>query len=433
MEALPVTLIDVLHNSLVLSQVAPYVSVRDILDLSATCKKARNLIFGSFEAFQYLNLAHVKSATIDSTPIDSGGISWRAERMDEALTEDEFYCGPLRGTFNKLHRQHILGNVNTLILDGLSVPADLVREIIAEDRFNVKILSVRECKHLNEQKLAQVLKYAVRPSRPEGTPKLRGLYFFGPKDVPLKNTAGSKVVRSDVPTPAGTGVMSAEGAQIGAEWNQKSSYALSSYLGQPIDKYYQSTGRLVKQPHSVWTETLQACEGIIAFDALLCRGPRHNPNNYKDYLKPALATVALGTKGCESCGTCPEGPAFFGQSPEQHLPLLAPPPFHTSTVRAAQCPTLASTTTESGMPPLMIRCEDCIRGRWCERCNKWWCEDCYQEPASRARLPEDLENNGWSAPTAGGNQDESVKVYFNVCVESCLRSEIMPVVDGMWG
>ena len=189
----------------------------------------------------------------------------------------------------------------------------------------------------------------------------------------------------------------------------------------------------MKQPHSVWTVTLQACEGIIAFDALLCRGPRHNPNNYKDYLKPALATVALGTKGCESCGTCPEGPAFFGQSPEQHLPLLAPPPFHTSTVRAAQCPTLASTTTESGMPPLMIRCEDCIRGRWCERCNKWWCEDCYQEPASRARLPEDLENNGWSAPTAGGNQDESVKVYFNVCVESCLRSEIMPVVDGMWG
>ncbi|PSK55891.1 hypothetical protein B9Z65_4769 [Elsinoe australis] len=78
---------------------------------------------------------------------------------------------------------NILRFVQVLILDGLSVPADLVGEIVGEDRFNVKLLSLRKCEHLNERKLCQVLKYAVRPGRRDGTPKLKALIENTPEQL----------------------------------------------------------------------------------------------------------------------------------------------------------------------------------------------------------------------------------------------------------
>ena len=215
MDALPTSLLDLLTNQIILRQTSPYIPIKDLLALSSTSKVYRLLLLSSPEAFQYLDLSGLRLWVIDASPIDSGGIRWRAERMDEALTEDEFYCGPLRGIFSHLRQQHILARVNTLVLDGLSVPADLVREIISEDKFNVRLLSIRDCKHLNESKLNQVLRYAVRPSRPKGMPKLRGLYFFGPRDVP----GGTKVVTVDSYRRnqiSNEGVTTSEGAQIGA-------------------------------------------------------------------------------------------------------------------------------------------------------------------------------------------------------------------------
>ena len=87
------------------------------------------------------------------------------------------------------------------------------------------------------------------------------------------------------------------------------------------------------------------------------------------------------------------------------------------------------------MPSLIMRCEDCLRGRWCERCNKWWCETCYSEPVSRASEPAQALDSAALTDLMGPNPSlvGQVKVLFNVCVESCLRSEILPVVDGMWG
>ncbi|KAF2139312.1 uncharacterized protein K452DRAFT_289862 [Aplosporella prunicola CBS 121167] len=387
-DASPTTLLDLLRNSLLLHHTAPYLPTSSLYALARTSKAFHALVFHSPDVFRYLDLSTVRSAIIPhASPLDSGGINWRSERMDEALTEDEFYSGPLRGIFSKLGRRNVLQHVHTLVLDGLSVPADLVREIIAEDRFAVRILSVREAEHLNERKLMQVLKYAVRPSRPEGTPRLKGLYVFGVKDPsPITEPIGKK--RTTPPrTPAG--VMGSEGAQIGAEWNQKSSDALSSSLSQSEHKWYQSAGRVLhKRPSPEWAETLKACEGIIYFDAVLCRGPRHDistaytgPTDDSpaphplSYLSPAVASIALGSSGCHNCNSCPEGAAIFGKSPSHHLPLLSPPPLHSSTIQAAQRP---SARNRNEMPVLISRCEDCLRGRWCERCNKWWDEDCYE-------------------------------------------------------
>jgi len=370
-------------------------------------------------------------------------MSWRAERMDESLTEDDFYAGPLRGIFSQLQRQTILWHVQTLILDGLSVPADLAREIVAGDRYNVKILSIREAKNLNQTKLQQVLRYVVRPTRAEGTPKLKALYFFGPKDDASfvighqQRLEGSQAL----------GVMASEGAQIGAQWNERSSDALLADFGDEETKWYRSTGRALRRPQSDWPDTLNACRGIIAFDAVLCRGPRHEISKTasKDFLQPTIATVALGPTGCETCHTCPEGPAVFGKSGEDMLPLLGPAPLHSSTVRAAQYP--QHRPDAEGMPKLILRCEDCLRGRWCERCNRWWCEDCYEEPISRVHqrtelqqieTRNELQRNGWTGSTAGGPAAGSgapVKVYNHLCVERCLVSEMMIGAgsNGMWG
>lgn len=441
--ALPLTLVDLLSNSLLLHQTAPYLTVSALLALARTCRTLHSLILQSPDSFRYLDLSTVRSAVIDASPIDTGGISWRAERMDEALTEDEFNSGPLRGVFSKLARRNVLRNVSTMVLDGLSVPADIVREIIAEDRFNVRILSIREVKNLRERKLMQILRYAVRPSRPEGTPKLKGLYYFGPRDPA---SVGLPSGRNALPprTPRDRGVMSSEGAQIGAEWNERSNQALSAVLARTEDRWYQATGRMLRrQPILEWAETLEACEGVIHFDAVLCRGPRHDPRTalshqasddltatVSQYLKPAVAMIALGPSGCAKCGMCAEGPATFGQSPSSHLPLLSPPPLHSSTIRAAQRPTVIDSAP---LPPLIARCEDCLRGRWCERCNKWWDEPCYstgtRTELQQQELMQDLVSGLVTKP------QEDIKVHMGLCVERCLVGEMMAGAGsaGMWG
>lgn len=363
----PVTLIDLLSNSLVLRQTAPYIPVKDLLRLGASCKAIRALLYKDTEAWRHLDLAAVKRAIIESSPIDVGGVSWRAERMDESLTEDDFYAGPLRGIFGNLHSRRVLKFVQTLILDGLTVPADLVRELVSEGRYHVRVLSLRESKQLNITKLQQVLRYIVRPTRDEGTPRLKALYIFGQKDAP----SPVKARRHLRLIPPSLGVMSTVGAQIGADWNQRSQNDLVPSKFDDESRWYGCNGKALKRPCSEWAETLQVCKGLISFDAVLCRGPRHDITKVssKDFLQPTIATIALGPDGCQDCQSCPEGPATFGDCAFSDIPLLAPVPSHSSTVRGCTRPEQHEDGT---FPKLMLRCEDCLRGRWCEQCNRWW-------------------------------------------------------------
>lgn len=444
---LPTSLADLLSNTLILRQTAPYLPISALRNLSRTSKSLHNAILQSPESFRYLDLSPVKSAIVPfDGPLDVGGVSFRAERMDEALTEDDFYSGPLRHIFNRLEKIHVLRNVHTLVLDGLSVTAELVKELLTDERFNVRILSIREAKHLNERKLQQYLRYAVRPSRPAGTPRVKGIYLFGPRD-PKPLPASPPTKRS--PSPASRGVMSSPGAQIGAQWNEKSQHALDAALSRTEDKWYQSSGKIIpKRPSPEWAEILQACEGIIAFDGVLCRGPRHDPSkSYSreatvngahhpaSFLRPTIATVALGPAGCETCHSSPEGPAVFGDSSPSHHPLLSPVPLHGSSVRAAQMP---HTLDGSAPPPLIVRCEDCLRGRWCERCHKWWDEDCYVVPTTAQRtelqqteIAESVQPDGTSRMLP----KQKTKVLMDLCVEHCLPSEMMAGAgsNGMWG
>src|SRR5699024_6506980 len=155
-------------------------------------------------------------------------------------------------------------------------------EIVLSDRFSVNILSIRDCLHLNERKLMQTLAYAVRPSRPKGSPRLKGLYYFSSK----------------ANTSRGCGLNSRSGTKVPEADLAK-------------NEWYRSTWRFLKCKFEGWRPLLQLCQGIIAFDAVLCRGPRHDANLYSPdnegrhppgpFLQPTIATFALGSKGCDTC------------------------------------------------------------------------------------------------------------------------------------
>ncbi|MCJ1415268.1 hypothetical protein MMC32_001600 [Xylographa parallela] len=444
-DVLPPPLLELLSNSLVLHQICPYLPISGLLNLAATSKSFHSFIFGTPNVFRYLDLSTTKGGAVDFAPIDPGGEIWRSERMDEAVTEEDFFAGPLRGIFSTLRKRGVLQDVQTLILDGLSVPAEVVREIICDPPFNVRILSIKGVKNLNERKLKQVLKYACRLGRPEGTPKLRGLYFFGPE----RRKEGTLPLFSQYALDSSfssLGVTTSVGAQLGTHWNRRSQDALSSVLEPDADPWYRPSGVLSVADHvAEWADVLSVCQGIIAFDGILCRGPRHDilsivgdpkgPTEKlmtrSEFMALASATVVLGPGGCQVCHSAPEGLAIPGEVPTNYLPLLEPPPRHTSSLHFAQIAPCG--TSSSGKLPLLARCKACLVDRWCEGCNKFWCEDCYQTSEistyTQMQKVEAMENGGGPGLRMG------IKVHLGLCIEDCLVGEMYNGAGsgGMWG
>lgn len=270
-----------------------------------------------------------------------------------------FYGGPIRGILSDFRRRNVLQHVQIMVLDGLSVTFELISEIIFDKSYDVRLLSVRECQNLNERKLMQALEYAVRPSRPENTPRLKGLYIFGKKDAARPHVLPS--IRQ-VMTGGVTGSM---GAQIGSQWNQKSEEAQIRDLEWQGDKWYGPAGMVLnKTITNGWAQTINACKGMIAFDAVLCGGPRHI--RYQDsmtqlqpwytdpeaYLIPTIAQFVVGK--CTGCERTPIGSLIHGESSPESFPLLVPPPRHAATVRAATRP---NNYTSSEPAQLIPRCQ----------------------------------------------------------------------------
>ncbi|CAG8948387.1 unnamed protein product [Penicillium salamii] len=349
---------DVLSNSLVLDQMAPYLSVPSLMALGSTSRHLHTVIKQTPYVFRHLDLTRCQGAQLPTV-----------SQQNETQTEQEIYAAPLKNIFRSLERQHILQDVRTLVLDGLSVPADLVAHLMLSDRFNVNILSIRECRNLDERKLMEIIQHAVRPNRPAGTPRVKGIYHFSP-------TQASQVVAR----PKYRDWWSTR-AQTSRSPSQTPSISETTPAKRQ-NEWYSPTGKLFK--HSLeegWAQVLQECEGIIAFDATLCRGPRHTQHSEtldspEQVPGPAVATVALGPRGCDGCHSSPEGPAIWGQSPDVQFPLLSPPPLHSSTIAAAKRPELIP----GEHPVLIARCADCLTNRWCHRCNKWFCGNCLPNP-----------------------------------------------------
>ncbi|KAK6519963.1 hypothetical protein TWF506_000257 [Arthrobotrys conoides] len=352
-------LISVLSNSLIFNLIIPRVPIQSLLALLSTSRSIRSLLKSSPDTFRYLDFTDLPVANVDRTPLDTGGISWRAERMDEALTEEEFFSGPLRGIFYSLTQQKILQNVSTLILDGMAVTTDILEEIMLDTSggFNVRVLSVRGCFKFNypqveTKKIFQLIRAAVTQPTP---PRLKALYIFGCttpitylKDPNWRAEALRLFPNSVAYLPEDPWYL-----------------PLSSSPRQIIDHF----GNL---PGINAEKIIEAAEGVMKFDFILCRGPNHDSNFTEDPIVMRLAALPLGF-GCMSCGTSPEGPGVYGKTPSGWLPLLAPPPITTSSVEAAWRPPKKPDGT---YPELYARCYTCVQHRRCTRCRSWICENC---------------------------------------------------------
>ncbi|MCJ1450207.1 hypothetical protein MMC28_000536 [Mycoblastus sanguinarius] len=412
---LPISLLDLLRNSLVLRQISPYLGITGLVTLAATSISFQSLIYNTPHVFSRADLSKLKSCLEVRGPY-----SHYADVEQSSLSTDDYYAQPLQIAFYSLRQHNLLQDVRTLILDGLAVPATIITEILCDEAYNIRILSLRGVKELGDEKLIQILRYIIRSSRPQGTPKLKGLYYFSAIQ-PTSDYLAADLRRHFATQHRQAGVTNTVGAQLGGDSGAFHAQPVRSSLHQ-ANPWYSASGELLKLHfEDQWASLMQACEGLIAFDAVLCRHPVDPEGNLDS--RPKTATISLG--GCQSCGSCPEGPAFPGKSIEARLPMLAPPPFHSPHVKAAQ------RLENNGLPhPAFIaRCRACLKDRWCERCNTWWCESCYAVP--KRRTPASMA----VTPMGAKNFDEKIKVHNDLCVSKCLMDELLNRVGegGMWG
>ncbi|KLO88674.1 uncharacterized protein LW93_4484 [Fusarium fujikuroi] len=229
------TLFDTLYNSLVLRHTLPYLPVSGLLNLAATCRDIRYLLHETPGVFRHIDLTRVKTAHCEDAhkETERNLAVWHNVTLSDYLTEDDFYAGPLRGIFSTLRQRDILRDVQSLILDGLSVTAELCHDIINDPSYSVRMLSIRGVNNLNQGKLRAALAYACRSSRPENTPRLKAVYVFGP--MPCDENS------------------------------------------QDSDAWWSKKGRVLNSTSDMddWAQCLLACQGLISFDAVLCQGPRH--------------------------------------------------------------------------------------------------------------------------------------------------------------
>jgi hypothetical protein len=341
-----------------------------------------------------------------------------------------FYSGPLRGIFSSLRRLDILRDVQVLVLDGMSVTAELVHDLITDASFSLRILSILGVKNLNERKISAALQYACRPSRPEGTPRLRGLYVFSPKDADASALPPTR-------SPSSSPTLSVQGGAVGSAWAGRTQKATLTSLDGESEAWYSRRGeQFPRRIGAEWAAALFACAGTIAFDAVLCTGPRHynSPawgtvdvhalNAAESSASPGVPHFSVATHsldGCAGCGAAPEGwttwgegpayetrdyedrkPSFSGSSEIGRFPLLVPPPMHSTNIRVAMCPSGQPVNPQcrfgfggkgKQQARFIPRCSDCLRDRYCSACCRWWCETCYIGPLA-AGSPAGMHHHG---------------------------------------
>lgn len=364
-DALP-SLSVVLSNHLILLEICPLLPVSSLLSLSATSKTLSYLVYNTPNTFRHLDLS-----TRNGAPSIIGfELSNKTRRQVELGKRSIDNYNAMRASciFEVLRQKLVLNDVTTLILDGLRVSDELLRDIVSLDRYNIRLLSVRNVTDLRKDTIYKVLRDIVKPSRPPGTPKLKGLYCFN---------ANASRDKFKILSKSRNGITATIGARFGClSFDEAADASAAIAPWHSDDGWYDGNGRVIDDffGDGMGQCLLHECAGIISFDAVLCRscpGSILSGNWSERNARPQVATVSL--RGCESCHLAPEGPAILGISPVDHLPLLSPLPLRSSTVRAAQMPA----TYGHELPPLYARCERCIKNRHCNGCNAWWCESCY--------------------------------------------------------
>ena len=410
---LPCSLLDLLSNALILTHTSPYIGIKSLVSLAATSKAYKSLVYDTLHVFQHADLS--------GTGVSTGVVRDLALFNDRKI--DEAYVQRFSSIFSILENRNVLQDVRSLILDGLYVPITVIEDLMCNERFQIRLLSIRGVSTLRIRPfdMLRILRHVAESSHLKTTPNIRALYLFG-----QTSRAQEVLTWEDIMTSPES-ITTSMGAQLGA--GNHVADDLDNFRKLPVEDPYSDS------PYSApgkayilegrwltpgWSDILEVCAGLIAFDAVLCRHDREKLHDSR----PSLATVRL--TGCKSCGTCPEGPAYPGVSPTDHLPLLSPPPLHSSKVEVAQ----RVDTQGQPYPPLILRCRTCLKDRWCETCNSWWCESCYTIPKRRGPTKGDSTTS-----MSGPASNEGIKVHNGLCVSQCLMDVLLNGIGegGMWG
>ncbi|KAL8747462.1 MAG: hypothetical protein Q9190_000674 [Brigantiaea leucoxantha] len=414
-QSMSLSLLDVLSNPLILFYTCPLLCIKDQLALASTSRAFQSLIYDTHGTFRHLDLSTVQGLfwpVLGVTNFAHPDLQWPPRNVRNV---EDIHTVPLRNVFHVLRNSFVLQDVTTLILDGLVVPHTLVNDILCQHRFNVRLLSLRGVRGLVEEKLIEVLGYQIRTSRPDKLPKLKGLYYFSPRDS-APNLTSVRQQKHTHPRRTYEGVTTSAGSQLGMEFVAYSRKRTLEGRNWAWESPYGALGTIFKiespKIEESWIQLIKACAGVIFFDAVICY---HGQEASWSKRPPRLANIAFGNAGCQNCHSAPEGPRTCGQSGDIGSPILPPVPLHSSMVKTAQ----SAPTYDIAKSRYYIRCSECVNDRRCEECNAWWCENCYIPPSR-------------SDPKARSGE---IKVYHGLCASHCLIEEEMIGAGsgGMWG
>lgn len=304
------SILQLLQNTLVLRHTSPYIGLNGLISLAAASRSFRSLLFGTPQVFKRVDLSNNKLCTtmtqkgserhdaLISSMLEMHG--WDGTAVQR--TFEEYLSRPLDSIMGHLVQLNLLMEVRVLILDGLAVPDFFLCALLCgEIKHNIQLLSLRGVEELNADTLAKCIRYLIRSSRPRHQPGLRGIYYFTPRKTTFWE---HYTTRSNTAAASAIGVTNSLGARLGSERATPDLSAQSnSWASSPdCDIWYHMLGEVqVKHTDQLWADLLDACDGLIAFDATICR---HDRNIYGDP-RPKIANIRLS--GCHSCRSSPEG------------------------------------------------------------------------------------------------------------------------------
>ena len=290
-------LFNLLCNDLILHHIAPYLGVQSLLSISSLSKSFNQVIHQNPSVFRRVDLSSVRSI---SKPL------WKPE---STLCVEDYYSQPLDQVVSKFESR--LKHTRTLILDGLHISFKCLMYLLAN--FPLQILSIRDTSILTDLGVRNALRYIMRPDRPTKSTSLHALYYFQDN---RGSSEAEQLFRNETVLGEHLGVTQRSGAQIGTNsfFSLPPKVAFDPYTRSVYAKLgiCRASARDLDWPD--WANLLERTKGSIAFDMVLC------PHNPVDLLsndkRPKIATVRLS--GCQTCGSCPEGPAY----PSQKVRLL---------------------------------------------------------------------------------------------------------------
>lgn len=342
---IPTTLLDLFETHLILAQLTPYLPGSALINLTATSRRFNEVIHDDPKAFRRLDVSAARGVPYEDCECEGP----EEHKVYPRYSDEDHWDGywfPLR----ELRKRNILPTVQTLILDNQWVHLDALRSVLLDPASQIRLLSLIGVHSFYQTDfLDDLVRDLVSLGKP--TTRIEGIYYFG---APVMWTNFSDQLVEERAVSANTAILTEKSEISNAE--------------EDSDPWYSS--KVACQPLAIgwpsYTLMLEVTQGALAWDAVICRGPRHIN------VPLTIANVALGPRGCYICHSSPEGPG----SNLAQLPLLSPPPLYSSSIKVAQG--ILSNDGHSAPLPFYARCLSCLQDRWCSSCNKWFCEDCYQ-------------------------------------------------------